>query len=71
MAKIECIVFDGNRNVDFAVWGGNKFKPGSNGVKEIMYHTPMGEGDAHFVDIFYENGEVYRYFNPGYVSWKD
>ena len=71
MAKIECIVFSGNRNVDCAVLDGHKFEPGSNDVKEIVYHTPMGEGDAHFVDIFYENGEVHRYFNPNHVSWKD
>lgn len=32
-------------------------------VSEIKYHTPRGDGDRHFVDVYYNNGRSYRYFN--------
>lgn len=32
-----------------------------NGITEIRYHYPIGEGDKHFVDV-YQNGKL---------AWRD
>lgn len=42
---------------------------GIKGVIEIMYHTPMGEGDAHYCDVKFESGTVDRLFNPDNVTF--
>ena len=36
---------------------------GEAGVKEIQYHTPLGEGDKHYCDVVFEDGLVRRIFN--------
>lgn len=32
-------------------------------VLEIKYHTPIGDGDRHYVDVYYSNGRNHRKFN--------
>jgi hypothetical protein len=32
-------------------------------VKEIRYHSALGEGDSHFADVYMETGAVQRIFN--------
>ena len=39
-------------------------------VKEIKYHTPLGEGDKHFVDIYYTDGRCSRMFSIDYVRFE-
>ena len=34
------------------------------GVVNIEYHTPSGEGDAHYVDVFMDSGVARRVFKP-------
>ena len=41
---------------------------GQNGITEIVYHAPIGDGDTHFVDIVYDK-EICRCFNVSKVSW--
>ena len=40
-------------------------------VKEINYHTPMGEGDKHYCDIAFDNGTSFRVFNLDEIEFKD
>lgn len=32
-------------------------------IISIIYHTPQGEGDRHYVDVIYKTGERIRIFN--------
>lgn len=36
---------------------------GERGVTELIYHEPLGEGDRHYVDSYFDNGEIVRHFN--------
>lgn len=36
---------------------------GQDGVTEIRYHTPMGDGDRHFLDVYVAHKLKYREFN--------
>ena len=38
-------------------------------IEDIIYHTPQGEGDRHFVDIFFSDGKVCRYFKIDEIGW--
>ena len=40
------------------------------GVKSIVEHLPQGEGDRLYYDVEYEDGKVYRTFNPCGVVYK-
>lgn len=47
-------------------WGEEykRYEVGKNNVKEIQYHTPVGEGDRHYCDIYFDNTDnVKRIFN--------
>lgn len=55
--SVESVLIDGNRTT-----------VGINGVTEIVYHTPLGEGDKHFVDICCDK-RIYRCFNPQEIAW--
>ena len=35
--------------------GEERYAVGENYVTAIKYHTPCGEGDRHFVDIYFDN----------------
>ena len=41
----------------------------SNKIKSMKYHQPRGEGDAHYVDCYYEDGCVLRIFRPDTVMF--
>ena len=43
---------------------------GKDGVTEIKEHRPAGEGDKWFYDIHFEDGSMYRVFNPSRVVFK-
>jgi len=36
---------------------------GFNNITKIEYHSPMGEGDKHFTDVYFENNGVIRFFD--------
>ena len=38
------------------------FTVGCSGVQSISYHSALGEGDRHYCDIYFNNGEVERLF---------
>ena len=40
-------------------------------ITKMIYHTPYGVGDSHFVDIYYDDGEVHRVFKPDRVVWSE
>lgn len=48
----------------------DKLVVGEEGVKEIEYHTPGGEGDAHYVDIYFDDGTRKRIFRPDHIIWE-
>ena len=59
-----------NKSVSSVVINGEKYTVGFGNIEEIVYHTPCGEGDRHFVDIV-SCGEVVRVFNIEDVSWEE
>jgi hypothetical protein len=36
----------------------------NDSIEKMLYHSPCGEGDRHFVDVYTTNGECIREFNP-------
>lgn len=38
-----------------------------NIVRQIKYHEPQGEGDQHYCDIHFDDGETERVFRPDIV----
>jgi hypothetical protein len=42
---------------------------GNSVVESITYHEPMGEGDAHYCDVFYSNGSCDRIFKPDSIEF--
>ena len=66
MKTIEEMLYKGDIAVDGVEFSGNPVtacKIGENGVENIIYHTPYGEGDKHFVDIVLSDGTCIRRFN--------
>ena len=49
--------------------GNNRITVGINDVTEIVYHTPLGEGDKHFVDIVCDDKRIYRTFQIEELTW--
>ena len=41
-----------------------------DGVTEIIYHTPMCDGDRHYVDVCLGK-RVYRLFDFDEITWVD
>ena len=39
-------------------------------IKEIKYHAPLGEGDKHFVDIYYIDGRCSRMFSIDFIRFE-
>ena len=39
-------------------------------VTQIEYHEPMGEGDQHYCDIYYDDGDVVRMFRPDFITFE-
>lgn len=61
-------IINNSIEIQSAVINGNKVYRGCNGIEEMVYHTPCGEGDRHFVDVC-TNASVHRYFNIDDVTW--
>lgn len=38
-------------------------------VTRLEYHQPMGEGDAHYVDVTFSDGEMRRIFRPDVIDF--
>lgn len=36
----------------------SSFEVGQKNVTSIEYHSPMGDGDRHFVDVNFDNGKT-------------
>lgn len=39
-------------------------------VTKIGYHSPMGEGDQHYCDIYFDDCSVVRMFRPDFVTFE-
>ena len=39
-------------------------------ITSIEYHEPLGDGDRHYVDIYYSDGPIVSRFNIDSVCWK-
>ena len=39
-------------------------------VTKIEYHAPLGEGDQHYCDIYYDDGDVVRMFRPDFITFE-
>ena len=44
-------------------------KVGEGNIEKIEYHSPQGEGDAHYCDIIYNTGITKRVFKPDTVTF--
>lgn len=58
-----------DKRVFLFVYQGQTFKLSDDGVEKMIYHEPQGEGDVHYVDIFFEHGLTERYFRPDIVYY--
>jgi len=36
---------------------------GFHHITKMEYHSPMGEGDKHFVDVYLKNKDMIRFFD--------
>lgn len=57
-----------SKHVDSVLIDGDRATVGINGVTDIVYHAPIGEGDKHFVDIVCGK-RVYRCFEISELTW--
>ena len=39
-------------------------------VEKMEYHNPAGEGDKHYVDVYFKNGISKRYFNLNELQFR-
>ena len=47
----------------------NKDMGGGVIITKIEYHSPQGEGDAHYCDVIMSNGNVRRVFRPDNIDF--
>lgn len=47
-------------------------KPPYGTVTKLEYHQPQGEGDAHYVDVYFDDNKLptERIFKPDSISWQ-
>ena len=38
-------------------------------IASIKYHEPVGNGDAHYCDVYFKDGQHKRYFNINEVEF--
>ncbi|MDF2881256.1 MAG: hypothetical protein K0R54_1813 [Clostridiaceae bacterium] len=72
MKNYEANLYDmNNRKVHYVTLADNNtiIKLCDNNVTDIKYHTPCGEGDRHFVDIYYSDGTAMRLFNIEHIAF--
>lgn len=65
------MIFLGDRLIKYLETENEKISSDMDTVKKMVYHTPLGAGDRHFVDVFYCDGEVHRIFEPSCVVWTE
>lgn len=41
------------------------------GVKDIIYHEPQDEGDAHYCDVTLKNKTTLRIFKPNAIEFTE
>ena len=41
----------------------------TSNVERLLYHTPRGVGDKHYIDVYYKDGSVIRCFNIDSVTF--
>jgi hypothetical protein len=49
----------------------SSYTVGKTTVTKIEYHSPMGEGDRHYCDVYCEDGCVMRIFNLNSVEFEN
>lgn len=64
-------VFSGDRLIRHLETENEEISADMDTVEKMVYHTPCGSGDQHFVDVFYRDGEVQRNFNLKRVIWTE
>ncbi len=48
---------------DNVMFGKTVLEVGVNGVKKILYHEPVCDGDRHFVDVITNDDIITRFFD--------
>lgn len=47
----------------------NKDMGGGSRITKIEYHSPQGEGDAHYCDVIMSSGNIRRVFRPDNIDF--
>jgi hypothetical protein len=47
------------------------YSSGVGNVKEIEYHEPKGNGDKHYVDIYFNDGQIIREFDISFMNFRE
>lgn len=47
----------------------NKDMGGGVTITKIEYHSPQGEGDAHYCDVIMSDGKIRRVFRPDNIDF--
>lgn len=58
-----CYDMDNREIIKIVFSGGDILVLGDNGLNQIKYHHPTGEGDKHYCDCYYEDGTAIRVFD--------
>lgn len=56
---------------EFDYWWLNKEVDEGITVTRIEYHEPRGEGDAHYCDVYMNNGKMRRVFRPDNIDFEE
>ena len=58
-----CYDMDNREIIKIFLSGGDILILGDNGLNQIKYHNPTGEGDKLYCDCYYEDGTAIRVFD--------
>ena len=64
-------VYKEYRDGSFEDWYVGKKDAKGNAVVKVEYHSPSGEGDAHYCDVHFDNGKRRRVFKPDNIDFGD
>ena len=62
----EITFYDEDDNMGVGCW-----KLENQNIEKMLYHPPIGDGDKHFVDVYFNNGECYRIFEPIKIKFNE
>lgn len=48
-----------------------RYLKGVNQIKVCMYREPKGDGDRHYIDVYYNDNTKVRYFNPDEILFAE